>query len=203
MRRMRADVADRTACARLGGIGAPARLFLPAAFDVRRQPALRIFDVNLAHRADAPGVDERTRFLDQRIAAVGVGDGENAAAALDRRLQLARLGQRKTQRLVDDDVEAVLQCEPRRFVMHMIGRDDGDEIHALVGRQRFLRGEHLRVARVRTRRIDVVGRTGLARALRIAAERAADQFGFAVQFRGDAMDAADERTGAAADQSHA
>jgi hypothetical protein len=47
-----ADIADATGRPRAGRVGAPAGLFLAGGFEPRGQPALRIFDHDLAQRAE-------------------------------------------------------------------------------------------------------------------------------------------------------
>jgi hypothetical protein len=70
------------------------------------------------------------------------------------------------------------------------------------GVERLLAFDHLGVARVGARRIDVIRLAGLARFIRRTAERAADQFRLAIEFRRDAVHAPDEGTGSAAYQAH-
>ena len=67
---MDTDVADAAAKAGSRRIDAPFRLL---AFRAGGEPALRIFDHHLAHRADRAGSDPRARLPHQRIARIGVG----------------------------------------------------------------------------------------------------------------------------------
>ena len=81
----------------------------------------------------------------------------------------------------------------------MVGRDDGDEVHALLGGQGGLALDPFLVGAVTAAgRQEEVAAAG-AGAFGVGGERAADEFNLAVHVGRDAMDAADERAATAAD----
>ena len=93
----------------------------------------------------------------------------------------------------------------RRFghrEMLVVGRDDGDKLHALRLWQRRFRRHHAAVIVVDPVRRQVQTRPGASRPLDIAAESAAHQLDFAIQRRRDAVYRADKRTLAAAYHAH-
>jgi len=67
---MRADIAHAAGAAGFGGIGTPISLFI---FDLCGQPALDIFDKDLADLANPAAFDNRPRFIDEWVAEIGVG----------------------------------------------------------------------------------------------------------------------------------
>ena len=102
-------------------------------------------------------------------------------------------------RLVAKDVETVFQRHPGRWKVHMVGRDDGDEIHPRRFGQPGLALDHLLERAVATvGGQEKVRATGL-RAFRVGGERAADQFNLLIHRRRDAVHGADERAAPAAD----
>jgi hypothetical protein len=80
----------------------------------------------------------RPRLPHHRIAGVVVGDAEDQPG-LRQLLQIQRLGQIVGQRLVADDINALLQKGFGDGVVAVVGRHDGDDLDA-VGALGFLRG---------------------------------------------------------------
>ena len=164
-----------------------------------RHPAQREFGLDDADGADPARFDLGPRLAHHGIAGIGVGDAEEAAAALYGLDQVAGLGQRRRQRLVANHVDAGLEERAGDRVVHIVRRDDGNDLDAVGALG--LRRRHLAVVGV-----DALGRqlSVLARedgVLGIGAEGAGDQLIAVVQPRGDAVGAADE--GAAPTADHA
>ena len=133
---MRADVAQCAGRATAGRVGAPAGLLVVAALELGGQPALVVLDHHLAHLADRAGGHQRARLAHHRVAAVVVGHAEHAAAALDGAQQVLGLFAGVDQRLVAHDVDARLGEGLGHRMVQVVGRDDGDEVDALVDASR-------------------------------------------------------------------
>ena len=191
-----ADVAERPAGARALRIGAPLGLLVAALLGRPGQPVLRIFDLHQPKDAEIAALDHLAHPAHQRIAGVIVGEGEEAARLLDRRLHPLGFGERHRQRLVADDVDARLQEGDGRPGVHVVGGDDRNRLDPV--RPLGLRLRHALVVVV-----DAVGRKSKgfarpARLLRRRRQRAGDQFVLVVDARGDAVHRADEGALAAA-----
>ena len=176
---------------------------MPGFLQARGQPPLRVFDDHLADLAQPAGTDNLTRLFDQRIPRVIVRQAVEQSGAFKQRTQFRRLGKIEGRGLVRDDVEAMFQRRLGRGEVQMVRGDDGDEVHAPVGRQRGFSGHHFLERAVATfRRKEQVG-TRILRPLRVAAERAADQFDLAVEGGRHAMHGPDEGAASSADHAHA
>ena len=182
---MRADVAERPAGARALRIDAPLGLLVAALLGRPGQPVLRIFDLHQAELAEIAALDHLAHPAHQRIAGVIVGEREDAARLLDRRLHPLGFGERHRQRLVADDVDARLEegDQPAR-------RACGSGVTiATASIPSGALGLGLRHALVVV--VDAVGGEAerLARAprlLRRRRQRAGDEFVLVVDARGDA-----------------
>ncbi len=84
--------------------------------------------------------------------------------------------------------------------VHVIGRDDGQEIDAVVP-PRLVRQHGVQVG-IGTGCIDAILRARLARTFGTAAERACNQYDMPVQFRCDPMDRTDKSAGPATNHAH-
>ena len=197
--RVRADVADAAGGAAPLRVGAPGGLLLPARFEPRGEPALRIFDDDLADLAELAGGDHLARLLHERVAGVVVGEAVEQAGLFHELAELLRLGEIEGRGLVAEDVEAVFERHLRRRKVHVVRRDDDDEVHALVRRQARLRLDHFLEGAVAAVRRKEEVRAGLARTSAGRREGAADEFDLPVDVRRDAMHRADERAASAAD----
>ena len=113
---MGADVADRAAGAGARRVGAPVGLLVAGLLERRRSASPA--DIRPAPRRISPSSPvrhHRARLPDHRIAGVVVGQHEDARRSRgDSLRQLPRLGQRRGQRLVADDVDAALRGTPWR-----------------------------------------------------------------------------------------
>ena len=145
-------------------IEAPGGLLLAELLVRHHQEVLQVLDDDLAHRAHRPGAEQFARVADQRMAGVVVRDREDEAGLLDELHQFLGLVQAVGHRLVADDVKAgIEECLGDRE-MRDVGRDDADEIDALVSRQLRFRCRHLLVGAIAAGRIEVELR---ARQLRV------------------------------------
>jgi hypothetical protein len=130
--RVGADVADRAGQAAARRVRSPVGLLLSAGFEVRRKPALVVFDDDLAHGADRPARDHVAGFAHHGIARVVVRHAEDRAAALDDPHEFRRFFAGVNQRLVAHHVDARAgECACDRK-MHVVGRDDGHEVDAVI-----------------------------------------------------------------------
>ena len=126
---MRSDIADGGARASLVDLEAP------RVVGRVEQPVLQVGAVDEVQRPQLAGRDERTRVLNERIAAIVERDGMDDAGTLGGLKQRARLGRRGGQRLVRDDVLAALERrhDDRRVqvvrcgVVHHVHVGIGDE----------------------------------------------------------------------------
>ncbi len=101
--------------------------------------------------------------------------------------------------LVAQDMEAIFQRHLRGREVHVVRRDDGNEIHALAFGQHRLRANHLLESAVATIRRKKQIAAGSARTIRVRRKRAANEFNLLVDGRRDAMHRADEGAAPAAD----
>ena len=99
------------------------------------------------------------RLPHHRIAGVVVREREDLAGFFDELGELLRLPQRRGQRLVADDVDAALQEGLRDGEVHVVRRDDGDRLDAVLQPRLALRhlleravGSGPRAGRARGRR---------------------------------------------------
>mmetsp|Transcript_27183 Transcript_27183/g.49615 ORF Transcript_27183/g.49615 Transcript_27183/m.49615 type:complete len:295 (-) Transcript_27183:156-1040(-) len=90
------------------------------------QPVLRIFHLNNPDFADSTACNHLSGLPHHRIPRVIVGQHKQSIGAFRRLHQLLRIRQGRGQRLVTNHVNAPLQKLAGRFIMHMIGRDDGN-----------------------------------------------------------------------------
>ena len=196
---MRTDVANATGDAALRRIGPPVGLLVAGAFEQRRQPALVVFDDHLADLAELAAGDHVPRLPHQRVAGVVVGDGEDDAGFLGRSEQVVRLLGGMYQRLVADDVDAGLGERLGHRVVHVVGRDDADEVDAFAGRAAQFVFEQRLPGRV----VAVVGEAEFApggeRLFGARRQRAGGELHLAVERHCPTMYAADEGALAAAD----
>ena len=194
---VRADIANGPARARLLGIGAPRGLLHALAFEVLAQPVLDILDMDQPQLAQIPGLDHGPRLPDHGVASVVVGQHEGRTGLCDQRSEGSRVFPVRGQRLVADDRDPGLQKRLRRREMHVVGRNDGDRVDAIVARG--LGRSHSRKVGV-----DALGRQPqlLARGLRPLrgrGQRARDNLPVAIQPGGHAVHGADKGTLPAAD----
>ena len=126
---------------------------------------------------------------------------ENAAGFLRQLGELLRLLQRRRERLVADDVDAALQECLRDLEVHVVRRDDGDRLYAVL--QPRLAPRHLLVAAVGAILAQADLESGGLGARRVGGERAGDQLVLVVDTRGDAVHRADEGALAAAHHAEA
>jgi hypothetical protein len=126
------------------GIGAPGRLLLAGGLQARGQPALRVLDHDLADLAQLAGGHQVAGFLHQRVAGVVVGETVEQAGLLHQRGQLLRLGEVEGRGLVAQSTwNPLFSASFGGREMHVVGGDDGEEVHALVRRQLGLGRDHL------------------------------------------------------------
>ena len=142
---MGADVADGGADARTRRIEAPLGLLLAELLVRHHQEILQVLDDDLAHRPHRAGAKEFARVADERVARVVVRHGEDEAGLLDQLHQLLGLGEAVGHRLVADDVKTGIEKSLGDREVGDVGRDDADEIDALVGRKLRFRRRHLLV----------------------------------------------------------
>ena len=121
-----------------------------------------------------------------------MGQAQLLAAGGGYSLQLLRFGQRKRHGLVQDDVEAAFQRQFGGSEVQVVGRDDGNNLHALrLGPQLFLLNEFLIGA------VHAVGRQAQEYArgvgfFGVAAEGPGGELIQAVEGRRHAVDGSDE-----------
>ena len=200
---MGADVAEATGCAGFGRIGAPGSLLLAGFLEASGEPALRVFHDDLADFSELAGVHHVTGFFDERVAGVVVGETVEEACLFHERAEFLRLREIKGRGFVREDRESVFQRGFGSGEVDMVRSDDGDEVHTLAERQSSFGFHHfLEIAVASLRREEEIG-TGVARALRVAAECAADEFDLPVESRRHAVDASDEGAASATDHAHA
>ncbi len=173
-------------------VGAPGGLLLAAGFEARGEPALRILDDHLADLAELAFLDHVARLLHQRIAGVIVRQPVDQAALLHDGGEFLRFLQVQRGGLVAQHMEAVFQRHLGRREVHVVRRDDGDEVHALIHRQCGLGLDHLLEAAVAAARRQEEIRTAGLGALGVGGEGAADEFDLLIDGRRDAMHRADE-----------
>ncbi len=196
---MRADVADGAGRAAARGVGAPVGLLVAGALELAREPALVVFHDHLAQRAELARADHRARLPHHGVAGVVVGDAEDRALCRHAGDQRIGLLARVDQRLVAHHVEAGLDEGPRHRVVHMVGRDDRDEVDALAGRPlQFIGQQGLPIAMVARVGQAEVGARG-ARLGGIGGQRAGHELDLGVERDRLAVHAADEGIAAAAD----
>jgi hypothetical protein len=116
------------------GIGAPGRL-LAVAFAGAGKPAQRELDLYDTYGAELASLNQRPRLPHHRIAGVRVGDAEHPSGSPHRRHQVLRLGEGSRQRLVADDVDPGLEKRLADGVVRGVGRDDADNIDAVLARR--------------------------------------------------------------------
>jgi hypothetical protein len=122
-------------------------------------------------------------------------------ALLHQLLERFRLGEVERRRLVAQHVKAIFQRQLCRREMHVVRRDDRDEVHAFVRRQlRFLL-DHLLEAAVTALGVQEKILAAGPRLLRIGREGAADEFDLLVHGRSDPVDRTDEGPASAAHHS--
>ena len=102
----------------------------PGLLEAARQPALVVLDYNLPGLAESSFAIHVSRLLDPGISRVGVGHGENHAAALDRPRQVLGLLGGMDHRLVEYDVEAGLGERVRHWEMEVVRGYDANEVGA-------------------------------------------------------------------------
>jgi len=112
-----------------------------------------------------------------------------------------RVLQAMRERLVADHMDLLLGEGARRRRMHMVRRDDRDDVDA-VGSLR-LRLRHLGKARIGAVRRDMQLGCAGTRPLRIGRQSSRDELKAVVEPRGDAVDRADEGALSAADHAQA
>ena len=95
-------------------------------------------------------------------------------------------------------MEAIFQRHLGGREVHVVGRDDGDEVHALAGRQLGLGFNHFLKGAVATGGREEEVRAGSLGAFRVRGKRAADKFHLLIHRRRDAMHPADESPASAA-----
>ncbi len=160
---VRADVADAAPCSALFGVGAPEGLFLAEDFKARGKPALWVFDNDFADLADFAGLDHVARFFDERVAGVVVSERVEQASFFDEVAKLFGLLEIEGRGFVAENMEAVFESHLRRREMHVVRRDDGNEVHALVLGQLGLGLDHFLERAVTTiRRQEKVCAAGFA-----------------------------------------
>ena len=185
-----ADVADRAAGTGPVGIDAPAGLLGAFVLGPARQPVLDIDRVDDTDRTEFARRHHRAGLPDHRVAGVIVGEHEELPRAGRDGREIARLRERRRQRLVADDVEAGFEERLRDRKMQVVGRDDRHRFDAV--RPLLFSRRHRDVIVVAARRVEAdVGRRGM-RLLRRRGERAGDQFEAIVDPAGDPVDATDE-----------
>ena len=192
-----ADIADAPAFARSCGIDPPFGLL---ALDRPGQPALRIFDHDLADGANSTGSNPRLHLAHQRIARIGVGQAIGETGGRNQTGQLLRLAESRGHGLVAHHRQAGREGSAHRRQVMVIGADHRDEVDAVIARP--FGSEHRLQAAISPRRIDPIGDAGGATAARIGRKDARDQFDLAVEFGCDAMDRTDERAGSTPDHAH-
>ena len=185
-----ADVADRPADPGLGGVGPPAGLLVAVALDRPRQPALRVLDDHLAHRAQVAAGDDLARLADHRIAGIDEGQAIEPAGFRDHAGQVLRLRQVQGRRLVADHVHAGLQRRGRHLEVQVVGRHHRHQLRP-VGPRGFRR-QHLAPVAIGLVGRHAPGPGGLGVLGAVAAERARDQLDGAVQFGRHPMHRPDE-----------
>ena len=163
------------------------------------QPALRIFDHDLADGAEPAAPHELARLLHHDVAGVVVGEHENLPRLPDNPAKFERLLEAEGRGLVEDDVETFFKEEPGGWKMLVVGRDNDDEIEPLVRGHSGLGPGHLGVAAIDTRRIDEQIGAGRLGACRVGREGAGHELRLAIHDSREAVHGADECAATAAD----
>ena len=196
-----ADVADAARGAALVWGRCARRPVFGRGFEARGQPALRIFDDDFADFADLAGFDHVARFFDERVAGVVVREAVEQAGLFHEGAKLFGLGEIEGRGLVAEHVEAVFERHLGRREMHVVRRDDGDEVHALVlgqlglGLDHFLEGSVTTIGRQEEICAAGFGFFG------VAGESATDEFNLLIHGSGNAMHCANESTTSSANHS--
>jgi hypothetical protein len=155
---MHTDVAHAAGDAGATRIEAPHCL---RAFQWRRQPALDVFDDDLAHGAECAVCDEFACLLDHGVARVRMCESIEQAGLVQQRGEFAALFQVEGRGLIRQHMEALLQCSGSRTVMLIVRRDDDDALHALAGWQRGFAQHHRFVIGIAARLRKTECRAGL------------------------------------------
>ena len=163
---------------------------------------LWVFDEDLVDFAELPGGYEITGFLHHRIARVVVQQCKDQSALLNDDPELLRFSEGEREWLLADDVDARLEEGLGHGVVHIIARDDRDEINTVTERALGLGFRHFLVGGVNARCIEEEILTGKARLLGVRGERPGDEFNLAIKGRRHAVHAADEGATAATDHAH-
>ncbi len=116
--------------------------------------------------------------------------------------QRQSLLEREGHGLVDHHMETRLQSAHGRFVMKLVGGDDGHEVHALALGQRGLLLQHLLPSGIYAVVGNVIRSARAQGNFRINAEASANEFDLVLHKRGATVDSPDEGIAAAADHSH-
>jgi hypothetical protein len=130
---MRAHVGQRAAGAAACGVGAPGAAAV-ADGDLRREPALVVLDDHLVDGADGAGFHHGARFAHHRVAGVVVRHAEHRAGTRGGLQQVLRLRAGVHEGFVAHHMDARFGEGLGHRVVQVVGRDDGDEVDALLGR---------------------------------------------------------------------
>ncbi len=139
---MSADVSQRTRRPALCGISAPDSLLLTGLFQRRRQPVLRIFDMDYANRPQLALGHHLASLPHQGIAGVVVSHGKEKAGTAHSLGKVESVVKSGGQRFVANNVDAGFEKCLGGSVVQMVWRHDGDGVNALFSLR--LRRSHFR-----------------------------------------------------------
>jgi hypothetical protein len=105
---------------------------------VLQQPVLQVRAVNEMDASELAAGNHLARLLHERVAAVVEGDGVHDAGFLGRLVQLPGVRRRHRERLVRNDVLAVLQRGQHHGHMQVIRRRVVDDVDVGIGDQRLV-----------------------------------------------------------------
>ena len=197
--RVGADVSHAARSAADGRVHTPGGLLLPGVFQHRCQPALRVFHHHFADLSQLAFFDHLPGLTHERVAGVVIGHAVELAAGLHDFRQFLGLREIEGGGLVREYMESCLKRGFGGREVQVIRSDDGNEVHALVRRQRGLRADHFFKSAVAPfGGQEEVGAAFLG-ALGVGGKSAADEFNLLIDRCCDAVNAANEGAASAAD----
>ncbi|MDR6162673.1 hypothetical protein QE391_002301 [Pseudomonas fluorescens] len=163
---------------------------------------MRILDDDFAHVPEYAAGDHLAGLPDHRVTQVSVRKAINALTVNDHRMQRLHLGQVQRRGFLAEHMKTGAQCLPGNRCVQMIGRNDDQQLHALLGGQGRLAGEQGLPIVVTALGGQTQRGRGALIVLGVAAERAADQFEASIEAGGLPVGAGDEGTFTASDKTH-
>ena len=157
------------------GVDAPTGGTVAGGLKADAHPAMVVADVDAAEVADGAGKDGVAEGAEGGIEGEDVGGGVELGTHERAALQVLRLVHVAAHGLFGEDGEACVEGRHRHGVMHIVRRENGDEIHAALAGDLGLAPKHIAVDAVNAGGVEPKGLARLERALPRGTEGAADQ----------------------------